>query len=120
MTQYTRDDGVEASQMMWDAGWGGGGSYVYCQCGKEHSLPPDLTDEEYDAAESFGYIDLDGQTFVKGCEGCSKALAKYEQFIWNNRGYIREYLKIRVDQGKAWYEQEKLLNIIAGISPAAK
>ena len=76
--------------------------------------------DEYDAAESFGYIDLDGQTFVKGCEGCSKALAKYEQFIWNNRGYIREYLKIRVDQGKAWYEQEKLLNIIAGISPAAK
>jgi hypothetical protein len=115
MTQYTRDDGVEASQMMWDAGRGGGGSYVYCQCGKEHSFPPDLTDEEYDAAERFGFIELDDKTFVYGCEGCAKKLLKYENFFWQSRNHIRQYLKIRIDQEKIWADQEQLLNILAGI-----
>lgn len=115
MTQYTKGDGETASEMMWDAGLGGAGPYVYCSCGKEHSLDPDLTEEEYNQADSFEYIELDGQVFVYDCEGCSKKLKKYEDFIWANRNTIRRYLKTRIDQEKAWADQEKLLNTIAGL-----
>lgn len=100
---------------MWDACRGGGGPYVHCQCGIDHSLPHDLTEAEYDSAESFGYVEIDGKTFVYECEGCEKALARYERFIWNNRESIRNYLKIRVDLEKKWAEQEKLLNDLANI-----
>jgi hypothetical protein len=101
--------------MMWDAGRGGAGPYVHCSCGKDHSLPGDLSDDEYDAAESFEYIELDGQLFVYECEGCEKKLLKYENFIWDNRNHFREYLKIRINQEKAWADQEKMLNALAGI-----
>ena len=114
--QYRKTKDGTASDMMWDAGMGGGGPWVHCSCGKDHSLDPDLTDEEYDQAESFGYIELDGQLFVYGCDGCSTKLAKYENFIWNNRNTIRRYLKTRIDQEKAWADQEHMLNQIAGIA----
>ena len=72
-----------ASDMMWDAGLGGGSPYVHCSCGKDHSVPEDSDD-------SFGYIELAGMLFVYGCEGCVKSLLKYERFIWSNRNHIRE------------------------------
>jgi hypothetical protein len=103
----------KASRMMWDAGLGGGGPWVHCSCGKDHSL----TEEEFESEDysGFDYIELDGLTFVFDCEGCEKRLAKYENFIWNNRDTIRRYLKTRIDQEKAWADQEHLLNTLANI-----
>jgi hypothetical protein len=113
MTQYTKADNGLASAMMWDAGCGGAGPYVYCSCGIEHSM----SDQEFEESDhtGFEYVTLDGRSFVYQCEGCKKKLLKYEVFIWHNRDYIRRYLKIRVDQEKAWADQQKLLNVIAGI-----
>ena len=107
MPNYTEPTD-RASDMMWDAGLGGGSPYVHCSCGKDHSVPEDSDD-------SFGYIELAGMLFVYGCEGCAKSLLKYEKFIWSNRNHIREYLKIRIDQEKAWADQENVLNVLAGI-----
>ena len=114
MTQYTKPRSNKASSMMWDAGLGGGGPWVHCSCGIDHSVEPDEengTDEYF----SFDYVELDGQLFVYGCEGCEQKLYKYEAFIWANKDTIRRYLKIRVDQEKAWADQQHLLNQIAGI-----
>lgn len=113
MKNYTlREDG-KASDMMWDAGLGGGGPWVHCACGKDHSL----TDEEFEEAgyQGFDYIELDGQLFVYDCDGCAVKLRKYEHFIWRNRDHIRRYLKTRIDQEKAWADQEALLNKLANI-----
>ena len=107
MPNYTEPT-EKASDMMWDAGLGGGGSCVHCSCGKDHSVQEDSND-------SFGYIELGGMLFVYECEGCAKSLLKYEKFIWSNRRLIREYLRIRVDQEKAWADQEEVLNVLAGI-----
>ena len=111
MAQYIEPTD-RASDMMWDAGRGGGGPWVHCSCGKDHSVP---ADEENDLVDTFGYIELAGMLFVYGCEGCAKRLLKYENFIWSNRNHIREYLKIRVNQEKAWADQENVLNLLAGI-----
>ena len=112
MTQYTKTEKNKATDMMWDAGLGGGGPWVHCSCGKDHSL----TEEEYENSDygGFEYIELNGILFVYGCEGCAEKLARYENFIWANRNHIRQYLKIRIDQEKAWADQEKLLNDLAG------
>lgn len=107
MPNYTEPT-EKASDMMWDAGLGGGSPYVHCSCGKDHSVPEDSDD-------SFGYIELAGMLFVYECDGCAKSLLKYEKFIWSNRNHIREYLKIRIDQEKAWADQENVLNVLAGI-----
>jgi hypothetical protein len=113
MTQYTKADNGYATRMMWDAGCGGGGPFVVCSCGTQHSM----TDQEFEESgcNGFDYIELDGQQFVYECPGCEKKLLKYENFIWRNRDHIRRYLKIRVDQEKAWADQQKMLNVIAGI-----
>ena len=57
--------------------------------------------------------DIDGRTFVVDCP-CN-GLRKYEDFIWDNRDAIREYLKVRIEQEARWAEQEVLLNKLAGI-----
>lgn len=112
MTQYTRSDDNKASEIMWDACLGGGGPWVHCSCGKDHSV----TEEEFEETnQGFNYIELDGQLFVDGCDGCATKLARYENFIWANRDNIRRYLKIRIDQEKAWADQEHLLNTLANI-----
>jgi hypothetical protein len=113
--QYTKPSDNKASNMMWDAGLGGGGPWVHCSCGKDHTLDPDLTEEEYDAADNFEYIELAGELFVYGCDGCNERLRRYENFIWGNRDTIRRYLKIRIDQEKAWADQEHLKNVLADI-----
>jgi hypothetical protein len=111
--QYTSPDNGQTSDMMWDAGRGGSGPWVHCSCGIDHSI----TDQEFQESgyQGFGYIELDGKLFVYECEGCAKKLAKYENFIWENRDHIRRYLKIRVDQEKSWAEQEHLLNVLSQI-----
>jgi hypothetical protein len=117
MPAYIMPKEGQASAMMWDAGLGGGGPYVYCSCGKDHVV--EREDEDSDSwhdGDNFSYINLDGQIFVYECEGCSTKLAKYERFIWNNRDHIRSYLKIRIDQEKAWADQEHLINTLKGIT----
>lgn len=103
--------------MMWDAGMGGGGPFVFGACGEEHTLPDDITEEMYDRGEyeNIYYVILNGLNFVHGCEACSKMLSQYEDFIWQNRDHIRRYLKIRIDQEKAWADQEVLLNQLGKI-----
>lgn len=105
--QYTKPTD-KASQMMRDAAMGGGGPWAHCSCGKDHSVD----NEDLDCLH---YSELDGQIFVDDCEGCQKKLFKYENFIWNNRDTIRRYLKTRIDQEKAWADQEDILNKLAGI-----
>jgi hypothetical protein len=117
MGAYILPPNGQASEMMWDAGLGGAGPSVDCSCGVEHYLPCD-DNGDYDSADNFEYIHLDGQTFLYTCDGCSKKLAKYENFIWNNRNHIREYLRIRIDQEKNWADQEHLINVLKGITPA--
>jgi len=114
MTQYIRAKNGEASEMMWDAGQGGAGPWVSCNCGIDHSLPCE-EDDNFDRSDMFYYIIIDGQHFVYDCEGCKTTLARYENFIWNNKDTIRRYLKTRIDQEKAWAEQQHLLNILADI-----
>ena len=110
MPQYVLRHDDRATQMMWDAGLGGGGPWVHCSCGIDHSVSAD-EDEENDY-DSFHYVELDGQLFVDDCDGCAEKLGKYERFIWANRDHIRKYLKTRIDQEKAWADQEHLLNIL--------
>jgi hypothetical protein len=119
MGAYILPPNGQASEMMWDAGLGGAGPYVHCSCGKDHTVEREDDDQDswYDSNDSFEYIELDGQIFVYECEGCSKKLAKYENFIWKNRNHIREYLRIRIDQEKNWADQEHLINVLKGITP---
>lgn len=112
---YIKPNLHEASSMIWDAGCGGAGPYVICSCGEDHTLDPDLPDDEYDSSMNFEYIVVDNENYVYDCQGCSKKLRQIEDFIWHNRDTIRRYLKIRIDQEKAWADQEHLKNILAGI-----
>lgn len=112
MTQYTRRSDDKATDMMWDTGLGGCGPYIHCSCGKDHSH----SDEEFEELGGFRYIELGGLLFVEDCEGCEKRLGKYERFIWENRNTIRRYLKTRIDQEKAWADQEHMLNTLAGFN----
>ena len=113
MTNYIERTDGKATDMMWSAGRGGGGPWVHCSCGQDHSM----TDEEFEADNynGFRYIELGGKIFVEGCEGCEKLLGRYERFIWENRDTIRVYLKTRIDQEKAWADHEHLLNKLADI-----
>jgi hypothetical protein len=111
--QYTSPDNGQTSDMMWDAGRGGGGPWVHCSCGLDHSMSD--VEFEQDDYNGYRYIELGGLFFVHGCDGCEKTLARYENWIWNNRDHIRRYLKIRIDQEKAWADQEQLMNTLAGI-----
>jgi hypothetical protein len=58
--QYTKPFNDSASDMMWDAGLGGGGPWVHCSCGIDHSM----TDEEFEEQGGFGYIEMGGMVFV--------------------------------------------------------
>lgn len=118
---------------------GGGSSSIYCNCGRQHYAPENLygSDHEGDyesmlasalaekADDEDGVVihyntdfvyakDIDNKTFVVDCP-CN-GLRKYEEWIWNNREIIRDYLKVRVEQEHAWAQQELTLNKLAGIS----
>ena len=131
--QYTLPDDNTSSEMFFDAQercWGS--CFVECHCGIQHYAVdwhrdyeedfPDETDEgdfpvkHHHNCDSIGYFEFVGQHFVYGCEGCSKHLRRYENFIWQERDTIRNYLKIRIDQEKKWADQEHLKNVLAGIT----
>ena len=135
--QYTLPSDNTVSEMFWDAQERAyGGVYVECQCGVQHyavdsryaheydedALIPEESDEgdykvkHHHDCDSVGHFEFIGQQFVYGCDGCSKYLRKYEDFIWAERDTIRNYLKIRIDQEKKWADQEHLKNLLAGIS----
>jgi hypothetical protein len=115
--QYTRPKDGSASEMMWDACQGGYSSWIHCDCGKDWNPPApyDEADWEEDTSEWFRYVEVEGRTFVADCDECCKKLARYEDWIWNNRETVRDYLSVRVNQEFKWAEQEKMLNQIAGI-----
>jgi hypothetical protein len=56
---------------------------------------------------------LAGMAFVIECP-CN-GLSKYEDFIWNNKNDIRNYLKRRVDQEFEWAQQQLNINKLKGI-----
>lgn len=127
------------SKMFLDSLGGCGSSCIYCNCGRTHYAPGNLydSDDEDDYTNMLdsaledqrkdpdGVIidyendfitskEIDGRTFVDDCP-CN-GLTKYENFIWDNRDAIREYLKVRVAQEALWAEQEVVKNKLAGIS----
>ena len=57
---------------------------------------------------------LSDTLFVLDCP-CN-GLRRFENFIWNNRNTVRNFLKVRIEQEHAWAEQELTLNKLAGIS----
>ena len=125
------------SEMFIRALEGGGSSSIYCNCGRTHYAPSNLydSDDENDYTDmlndalaeqkkdpegvvinyedDFVYAkEIDGKTFVVDCP-CN-GLRRYEDWIWNNRNSIRDYIKFRVDQELKWAEEEKVLNKLKG------
>ena len=86
-------------------------------CEEKHKNNPDGVILHYDCDSVSGKM-LNGINFVVGCP-CN-GLARFEKFIWEERGTIREYLKRRVDQEYNWAQQEKTLNVLAGFENKAK
>ena len=129
MTNTMPYDDTIASDFMWDACRGGGGPWATCQCGIDH-YSSDPESDEYNAddipdesdtvkihyGQSVGYVMVDDVAFVYDCVGCKKKLRRYENFIWNNRAEIRDYLKNRIKKEKEWADHEQLMNIMAGIN----
>lgn len=62
--------------------------------------------------------DIGGISFVVDCP-CN-GLYKYEQFIWNNRNSIRDYIYERVKEEYELAQQELTRNKLAGITPEKK
>jgi len=137
MMQYTLPNDGITSEMFYDAQERAyGGVYVECRCGIQHyavdsryrydwednvEFPKETSEGNYQVkhhhdCDSVGHFEFIGQQFVYGCDGCSKYLRRYEDFIWQERDTIRNYLKIRIDQEKKWADQEHLKNILAGIT----
>lgn len=135
--QYVLPDSGKTSEMFYDAqARAYGGVYTECRCGIQHYavdsryaheydedalIPPESNEgnfpvKHHHGCDSVGHFEFIGQNFVYGCDGCSKYLRKYEDFIWQERDTIRNYLKIRIDQEKQWADQEHLKNILAGIT----
>jgi hypothetical protein len=143
MTKKYAVNEKKPSKMFLNSLPGGGASTIFCNCGRTHYAPSNLADSDdesdyenmlNDALEEQkkdpdGVVieledsfirahDLGGKTFVDDCP-CN-GLRKYEDWIWNNRSIIREYLKVRVEQEAKWAEQELILNKLAGITGIPK
>ena len=135
--KYATSD-KEPSEIFVSALSGGGGSSIYCNCGRIHYAPCNLlhSDDESDYQNMLDDVeaekkenpdgviinyedsfvrgrDIDGRTFVDGCP-CN-GLRKYEDWIWNHRNAIRDYLKARIDQEYHWAQQELTRNKLAGL-----
>lgn len=82
-------------------------------CERRHKENPDtvVLHYGYDCVEA---QEMNGMMFVIGCP-CN-GLYRYEQFIWNHRNTIRNYLKVRIEQEHRWAEEQLTLNKLAGIS----
>lgn len=113
---------------------GCGTNELECQCGRVHLCPdseyvedagsyreycenelkkrPDSTILHYDCDGIIGYH-LAGSVFVDNCP-CN-TLAKYENFIWNERSLIRQFLKDKIDEESRRAAEEKTLNKLLGI-----
>lgn len=136
MSKYATNE-KKPSKMFVNSLTGGGASSIYCNCGRQHYAPGNLRDSDdptdYDnmledalaeqVANPSGVVihydddfvyakDIDNRTFVVDCP-CN-GLRKYEDWIWNNRNAIRDYIKHRVDQELIWAEQEKVANKLKG------
>ena len=130
MTLYIRPEEGETSEMFLDAGenLGVGGSSLYCSCGIDHictgyylsedegeDFPEESEHVKLHTQDCVTGFEIDGKLFVTDCEGCKKKLRRYEDWIWNHRSLIRDYLKIRIDQEKVWADYEHTKNLLAGI-----
>jgi hypothetical protein len=118
---------------------GGGGVHITCQCGIEHYCPETMYSSDYEDEEtmpswqehcekhklddpdgvmlhygydSVSYNEIDGKAFVYSCSCYNDGLAKYENWIWENRDILRKYLKARVDHEFKLAEHEKTMNIL--------
>lgn len=137
------------SEIFVDSLPGGGSHYMTCgYCGRDHYCPDsssiyrgddedDKGDYEYYLQEALwaqkedpdGVIihydedfvaakDLAGITFVLECP-CN-GLAKYEDFVWNNRNVIRRYLQDRIEHEYELAEAERTFNKLANIPPSKR
>lgn len=127
---YIRPHDDEASEMFTDSvDTRGGGPQVHCQCNIDHyavesryfypedSIPKEGANvKHHHGCDGIGHGIFNNRVFVDECEGCSKQLRRYEDFIWNERDTIRNYLKTRIEQEKKWADQEHIKNILCGIS----
>lgn len=122
-----------ASEAFSEAASGIGGPSINCSCGIDHvaihndfytsgdgTLPKEsksVVHHDYEFVSSF---ELNNHVIVRDCEGCMKTAKRYEDFIWEHRDHIREYLKIRIDTEKSWSDQEHMKNILCGIDSKHK
>lgn len=136
MPIYTSPKVGETSDMFLDAmfGTGIGSDDLTCDFCKKNHLCPDTrysdsdTWKEYCETEMAKNPDkvvlhygcdavtgryMDNKLFVIGCD-CN-GLARYENFIWQHRDTIRNYLKLRIESEHRWAEEELTLNKLAGI-----
>ena len=117
-TPAMNDYPVRHTEEFWDSLPGRGGTIV-CECGgcgRTHFADTERADFDEGELESLqkkaqenpgrviGYCDvdmvstadLDGITIVWECP-CNRA-GRYERFLWENRGWILEYLKKRISR----------------------
>lgn len=86
-------------------------------CIEEQKKNPDGVVLHFDC-DGISGKQLNGINFVVGCP-CN-GLSRFEKFIWNERGTIREYLRKRINQEFEWAEQEKTRNVLAGFEDRTK
>jgi len=86
-------------------------------CRTEHAKNPEGVILHYDL-DGISGKQLNGINFVVDCP-CN-GLTRFEKFIWNERGTIREYLRKRINQEYDWAEQEKTRNKLAGFEDPEK
>lgn len=124
----------EVSEIFIDSLRSGGSAWQECQCGKEHMYPDsrDLDEEDfanmkdsharnpekyilhygYDSVE---FKEFNGRIYVIACDCYHKEMKRYEDWIWDNRAFLREYLKLRTDVMVDHAESEQIANKICGI-----
>lgn len=148
MSKTYRTDEKPPSDMFVDSiNYGVGSAYMQCGwCGREHYCPNadyeppyyGIDDDEMEWRRRFEeefndnskgvllHYDIDGIlgkqlngiNFVIGCP-CN-GLSRFEEFIWNERNTIRNYLRKRVEQEYNWAQEEKTLNKLAGLEDDKK
>ena len=137
MSKYETNETKPSEMFIRALSGGGGSSSINCNCGRTHYAPSNLYHSEDESdyndmlndalaeqkndpegvvinlEDDFVYAkDIDNKTFVVDCP-CN-GLRRYEDWIWNNRNPIRDYIKLRVDQELRWAEEEKSINKLKG------